>query len=52
MKRILVENVTHPLWVVPKGIRGKGGGNNRKETAVDESRKEIIDRVARYQADY
>ena len=30
---------------------GKGGGYSRKETAVDESRKETVDRVARYQAD-
>jgi len=32
---------------------GTGGGNkrSRKETAVDESRKETADRVARYQAD-
>ena len=29
----------------------KGGGNSRRETAVDESRKEMADRVARYQAD-
>ena len=29
----------------------KGGGNIRRETAVDESRKEMADRVARYQAD-
>ena len=28
-----------------------GGGNSRRETAVDESRKEMADRVARYQAD-
>ena len=31
---------------------GKGGGNGRKETAVDESRKETTDRVAKYQTDY
>lgn len=30
----------------------KGRGNSREETAVDESRKETVDRVARYQADY
>ena len=30
---------------------GKGGGNIRKETAVDESRKEAADRAARYQAE-
>ena len=29
----------------------KGGGNSRRETAVDESGKEMADRVARYQAD-
>lgn len=27
---------------------GKGGGNSRKGSAVDESRKETADRVARY----
>jgi hypothetical protein len=38
---------------VSGGARGnrKGGGNSRRETAVDESRKEMADRVARYQAD-
>lgn len=30
---------------------GKGGGNSRKETAVEESRRETADRIARYQAD-
>ena len=30
---------------------GKGWGNSRKETAVDERRKETADRVARYHAD-
>ena len=30
---------------------GKGGGNIRKETAVDESRKEAADRAARYQVE-
>ena len=30
---------------------GKGGGNSRKRTAVDERRKETADRVGRYQAD-
>ena len=30
---------------------GRGGGYSRKETAVDESRKETADRIARYQAD-
>ena len=35
---------------VPQGNR-KGGGNSRWETAVDESRKEMAYRVARYQAD-
>ena len=29
----------------------EGGGNSRRETAVGESRKEMTDRVARYQAD-
>ena len=35
------------------GARGKrkGGGNSHRETAVDESRKEMAGRVARYQAD-
>ena len=50
MKRMRVESATHPLWVVPKGM-GRGG-NNRKETAVDESRKVVADRGARYQTDY
>ena len=31
---------------------GKGGGYSPKETAVDESRKETADRVARYQAEH
>ena len=30
----------------PKGI-GMGGGNSRRESAVDESRKEMANRVAR-----
>ena len=35
-----------------KAIGGGGGGRRRKrETAVDESRKEMADRVARYPAD-
>ena len=34
----------------PQG-NGKGSGNSRKETAVDNSRKETADRVARYHAD-
>ena len=34
----------------PQGKR-KGGGNSHRETAVDESRKEMAGRVARYQAD-
>ena len=29
----------------------RGGGNSRMENAVDESRREMTDRVARYQAD-
>ena len=29
----------------------KGGGNIRRETAVEESREEMADRVPRYQAD-
>ena len=33
-----------------KGNR-RGGGNIRRETAVEESRKEMADRVARYEAD-
>ena len=38
---------------VPGGAQGngKGGGNSRKETAVEESRRETADRIARYQAD-
>ena len=31
---------------------GKGGSYSPKETAVDESRKETADRVARYQAEH
>ena len=34
----------------PTKIRG-GNRRNRRETAVDEGRKEMADRVARYQAD-
>ena len=34
----------------PQGNR-KVGGNSRRETAVDEGRKEMADRVLRYQAD-
>ena len=30
---------------------GKGGGNSRKETAVNKSRKQTADRVARFHAD-
>ena len=36
--------------MVPNGI-GRGA-NSRWETAVDESRTEMADRVARYQADW
>ena len=50
MRQILAEGATHPLWVVPKGM-GNGGVYSRTETAVDESRKEAANRVARYQAD-
>ena len=31
---------------------GRGGGSGRREIAVDESRKETADRVAKYQTDY
>ena len=35
------------------GIQGNGeGGSGRRETAVDESRKETADGIARYQTDY
>ena len=35
-----------------QGYGGRGGDRrSRRETAVDESRKETADRVARYQAD-
>ena len=34
----------------PQGNR-KGGGHSRRETAVDESRKEMADRATRCQAD-
>ena len=30
----------------------RGGGSGRRETVVDESRKETADRVANYQIDY
>ena len=34
-----------------KGLRGRGGSRrSRRETAVDESRKEMADRVVRHQA--
>ena len=35
----------------PQGNRKGGWGKSRREIAVDESRKEMADRVARYQAD-
>ena len=31
---------------------GEGGGSGRNETAVDESRKETANMVAKYQTDY
>ena len=31
---------------------GRVGGSGRRETAVDDSRKETADRVAKYQTDY
>ena len=34
----------------PQGNR-KGQGNSRRETGVDDIRKEMTDRVAKYQAD-
>ena len=34
-----------------KGI-GRVGGSGRRETAVDDSRKETADRLAKYQTDY
>ena len=39
---------------VTGGIQGngEGKGSGRRETAVDESRKETTDRVAKYQTDY
>ena len=41
---------------VTRGIRTAGiqvrGSSGRRETVVDESRKETADRVARYQTDY
>ena len=30
---------------------GWGGGDSRTDTAIDESRKELADRVARHQCD-
>ena len=34
------------------GVQGNGEGNSRREDAVDESRKEMADRVARFEADH
>ena len=34
-----------------KEKRGRGGGGSRMDTAVDESRNEMVDRVARYRFD-
>ena len=51
VKRMPLEGATYPLWGVPKGM-GRGGGSSRKQTVVDESRKETADRVARYHADF
>ena len=34
-----------------QGSGGRGGNRSRRETAVDESRKEMVNRVARHQAD-
>ena len=46
-----VGSTADPLWVASKGTRRRWG-SGRTETAVDESRKETADRVARYQTDY
>ena len=32
-------------------VNGEGGGNSRRETVVDESRKETADRLTRYQVE-
>ena len=34
-----------------QGNAGRGGNRSRRETAVDESREETADRVARHQGD-
>ena len=53
----IVEGMHHQVIIMHrrKAVQGNGGrgGNrrNRRETAVDEGRKEMADRVARYQAD-
>jgi hypothetical protein len=41
---------TSVVWLEPKGLR-KGWGNGRRNTAVDDSRKETADRAARYHTD-
>ena len=49
-RRLCTGTATHPKRSVPKAIEG-GGGNSHRKTAVDESRKDMPDRVAWYQAD-
>ena len=51
MRRNWAGSAADPLWVASEGME-RGAGSGRRETAVDESRKETADRVARYQTDY
>ena len=45
-------NIFHLRRKAVQGSGGRGGNRRiRRETAVDEGRKEMADRVARYQAD-
>ena len=50
MRRNWLGSAADPLWVASTEM-GRGGTGRRK-TAVDESRKETTDRVAKYQTDY
>ena len=40
MRRNCVRSAVDPLWVARKGMERGGGDSGRKETAVDEGRKE------------
>ena len=43
--------VPHETEDAKSGDKGKTGGGSRTDTAVDESRNETVDRVARYRFD-